>query len=70
MKKFYPKVSIILVASMALFLTACSDDKNQEQGKNDHVWKNQTDALQTSKDTAKKLQESLNLQQQKLDENN
>ena len=70
MKKIYTKITIIFVASMTLFLTSCSDDKNSEQGKNDHVWKQQTDALQTSKDAAKKLQESLNLQQQKMDENN
>jgi len=70
MKAIFTKMFIILMAIMGLFLTACSDDKNQEQGQNNHIWKHQTDTLQTSKDAAKKLQESLNLQQQKLDENN
>ena len=53
---------------MASMLVACSEDKNQENG--EHVWKQQTDTLKSAKDMAKKMQENLNQQQQKLDESN
>lgn len=62
-----------LLSSLALFMVACSDTSDEstekEKAKGDHIWKTQTDALQTAKDTAKKLQENLNLQQEKMDEN-
>lgn len=65
-------IKTVILLSLLAGLFACSDD-NKEKDENvksgDHVWKHQTDALKTSKDAAKKLQERLN-QQQKLDENN
>lgn len=63
-----------LISSMSSLMVACSDNEDnknsKEETKGDHVWKQQTDALKTSKDVAKKLQEQLNQQQQKLDESN
>lgn len=70
MKKTNPLFLLIFLSSMASFLGACSDDKATESKENDHVWKHQTDTLKTSKDVAKKLQDSLNQQQQKMDESN
>ena len=70
MKRFNRFIPLIIIASIASFLVACSDDSDSEKEKGDHVWKQQTDTLQASKDAAKKLQESLNQQQQKMDENN
>ena len=68
MKKKNTLILLILVSSMASMLVACSEDKNQENG--EHVWKQQTDTLKSAKDMAKKMQENLNQQQQKLDESN
>ncbi|MDH5395163.1 MAG: hypothetical protein OEW97_02740 [Gammaproteobacteria bacterium] len=63
----------ILTLSILLILFACSDKDEQksQSGKTsaDHVWKQQTDTIKTSKDAAKKLQDSLNLQQKQLQEN-
>ena len=70
MKRFNRLIPLILIASIASLLVACSDNSDSEKEKGDHVWKQQTDTLQTSKDAANKLQESLNQQQQKMDENN
>ena len=60
---------------MTLF--ACSDENQAEntaapekQSSGDHVWKSQTDTIKTTRDAAKKLQDSLNQQQQKIDETN
>jgi len=60
------------ISLLSLVMTACNDkiDKNVEKEKIDSIWKTQTDALQSAKDTAKKLQQNLNQQQEKLDENN
>lgn len=67
------KINTIILLSLVSILAACSDE-NQERSENknngDHIWKQQTDTLKTSKDVAKKLQESLNQQQKKLDESN
>lgn len=64
-------VLVGLISSTGSLMVACSDkeDRNKEST-GDHVWKSKTDTIQTSKDAAKKLQEQLNLQQQKLDETN
>ena len=74
MKKMNSGISLILVSCMASLLVACSEDTDSAKSKNktngDHVWKHQTDTLKASKDAAKKLQDSLNQQQQKMDENN
>lgn len=74
MEKLKKLILLVLVSSVALMMVACSEDNEQKKSENeatgDHVWKHQTDALKTSKDVAKKLQESLNQQQQKLDESN
>ncbi|MCW8900763.1 MAG: hypothetical protein OQK75_13515 [Gammaproteobacteria bacterium] len=72
MKKINSGILLILLTSMTSLLVACSEDNDSVKSENktsgDHVWKEQTDALKTSKDVAKKLQDSLNQQQQKLDE--
>lgn len=64
-------LSIFIVAS----LLSCSDDKLNNQDKkqtsnSEHIWKQQTDALQDAKDAAKKMQDNLNQQQQKIDQSN
>jgi outer membrane biogenesis lipoprotein LolB len=75
MKRIKTLMLLGLISSMAsLFIAACTDNEeskdSKKEAKGDHVWKHQTDALKTSKDVAKQLQEQLNQQQQKLDENN
>lgn len=57
---------------LILSMSACNDkaDENTVKANGDHVWQTQTDALQTAKDMAKKMQESLDLQKEKMDENN
>ena len=62
------------ISIFSLFIASCSDEAEKQTSKKensgDHVWKTQTDALQSAKDMAKKMQESLNQQQEKMDENN
>lgn len=74
MGKIKKLILLVLVSSVAVMMVACSEEDEQKKSKNeatgDHIWKHQTDALKTSKDVAKKLQESMNQQQQKLDESN
>jgi len=68
MKKYTSIFSLVFIASLA---TGCSDDRDKDEAKpGDHVWKQQTDTLKTSKDVAKQLQDSLNQQQKTIDENN
>ncbi|MFK5913436.1 MAG: hypothetical protein QM484_03605 [Woeseiaceae bacterium] len=62
-----------LILSTSISLSGCTDstdsddDKAQSsEKKNDHVWKQQTDALQSAKDMAAKLQKSLDQQAEKL----
>ena len=51
-------------------MNACTDDANKPSGKKeskgDHVWKTQTDALQSAKDAAKKMQKSIDQQKDKM----
>ena len=63
---------IIIPFFLLSFLIACTDDenKNKKELSGDHIWKEQTDTLKTSKDVAKQLQQSLDQQKQKLDESN
>jgi uncharacterized lipoprotein YehR (DUF1307 family) len=74
MKKIKTLILFAQILAIASLMIACSDNEEnknrQTEAQGDHIWKHQTDTLKTSKDAAKKLQESLNLQQQKLDENN
>jgi ABC-type glycerol-3-phosphate transport system substrate-binding protein len=74
MKKIKMFIVLSLVSGMALMMTACSDDKKvaetKKEKKTDHVWKTQTDALQSAKDSAKKMQEELEQQQKKLEQSN
>ena len=62
------------ISIFSLLITACSNETDEQTSKKesngDHVWKTQTDALQTAKDMAKKMQKSLNQQKEKMDENN
>lgn len=78
MKKINTLILLVFISSISSFLVACSDDKNEEKSEKkieqktsgDHVWKQQTDTLKAAKDAAKKAQESLDEQQQKLNESN
>ena len=53
-------------------MNACTDDANEpstkKETKGDHVWKTQTDALQSAKDAAKKMQKSLDQQKDKMND--
>ena len=73
MKNIKSLVFIGLISSMSLILNACSDDADEPTSKKettgDHVWKTQTDALQSAKDMAKEMQKSLDQQQEKMNEN-
>lgn len=74
MLRFKKIVLLGFISSMALSMMACSDNNDdmaeKENAKGDHVWKNQTDALQSAKDMTKKMKDSLKQQQEKMDENN
>ena len=60
------------ISSLASIMVACGDnpDDAATKDKGDHVWKTQTDTLQSAKDMANKMQESLNQQQETMDKNN
>ena len=70
--KIFTLLGLTLIIS--ILLTACSDDAEQPateaEATGDHVWKTQTDALQSAKDITKKMQESMKQQQKNMDENN
>ena len=55
-------------------MVACGDNPDdaatKDRANGDHVWKTQTDTLQSAKDMANKMQESLNQQQETMDNNN
>ena len=73
--KYFKKFLFLGFFSVITFtLTACSDDSEKYNSKieasDDHVWKTQTDALQSAKDATKKIQESMKQQQKNMDENN
>ena len=71
MKKFKHIILLGFLSGAASNMVACTDheDKNTQtkETRTDHVWKNQTDTLKTSKDATRKLQESLNQQQKTID---
>ena len=62
------------ISSLASIMVACGDNPDEaatkDKAKGDHVWKTQTDALQSAKDMANTMQESLKQQQENMDENN
>ena len=62
-----------LLSVIAFSITSCSDDTDKPTPKaettGDHVWKSQTDALQSAKDVTKKMQENIQQQQQNMDNN-
>jgi len=62
------------ITSLATIMVACGENPDEaaakDNAKGDHVWKTQTDTLQSAKDMANKMQESLNQQQETMDENN
>lgn len=74
MKNIKTFIFLGFISTMALLLAACSDDAEESASKKestgDHVWKTQTDALQSAKDMSKKMQESLDQQQETLNESN
>ena len=69
MKKF----KIVILLSLVMAVVACSEEHKEQvkkESRGDHVWKSQTDTIQTTRDAAKKLQDTLNQQQQRIDESN
>ena len=62
----------ILLFFLLSFTVACSDDDDNKKKEitGDHIWKQQTDALKTSKEVAKQVQKSLDQQKKKLDQSN
>ncbi len=74
MKNLKNIILIGFLLTLASMMVACSNDEDsndeKKEASGDHVWKTQTDALKTVKDMAKKMQESLKQQQDKMDENN
>ena len=74
MKYFKTFTLLGLTLVMGILLSACSDDAEQPATKaepnGDHVWKTQTDTLQSAKDMTKKMQESIKQQQENMDKQN
>lgn len=72
MSRFKKIILLGFVSSLALTMIACSDNSEEtaEKPNGDHVWKTQTNALQSAKDMANKMEESLKQQQEKMDEKN
>ena len=74
MKNIKTFILLGFISTIALLLTACSNDSeesvNKKESTGDHVWKTQTDALQSAKDMSKKMQESMVQQQETLNESN
>ena len=72
MKSIYSKAILVIIVATTFFLTACTDETNQatsdKEASGEHVWQTQTDALQTAKDMANQLQQNLDLQKEKLDQ--
>ena len=68
----YKKFILFSIFSLMLtFLAGCSEEQenNDKKAEGEHIWKNQTDALKSAKEMSKKMQQSLNQQQQTLEEN-
>ena len=60
------RINLLLALSMTSLLTACSDSEPVvEEKSGSHVWKSQTDNLQTAKDTAADLSASLQMRDDK-----
>ena len=74
MKRVKTFIFLGFITSIALNMIACSDNNDEQESKKessgDHVWKTQTDALQSAKDMSKKMQESMDQQQEMLNESN
>ena len=73
MKHFKIFLFLGFFSAITFSLSACSDDSekpnNKAEATADHVWKTQTDALQSAKDVTKKMQENINQQQDNIDKN-
>ena len=65
-------LNAIILLLLLSFIAACSDEKAPEKkvSTGDHVWKQQTDALKTSKEVAEQMQKNLEQQQKTLNESN
>lgn len=74
MKIFKSHLFLGLLSVIAFSITSCSDNTDKPTPKaettSDHVWKSQTDALQSAKDVTKKMQESIKQQEKNMDKNN
>ena len=74
MKRVKTFIFLGFITRLALNMIACSDHNDEQERKKessgDHVWKTQTDALQSAKDMSKKMQESMDQQQEMLNESN
>ena len=56
----------VLTGMCFILLTITSACSERQESKTEHVWKEQTDALQSAKDIAEKLEINLEKQQQNL----
>lgn len=57
----------VLIISL-ISLAACSDDSTENKAKGDHIWKEQTEALQKTKDLAKTLDEEFKKKMEQMEE--
>ncbi len=63
--------TIIFLISILLFISACSDDDNatsENKGSGDHVWKEQTQALDKAKEVDGLLKDATDQQRKIIDE--
>ena len=62
---------IIFLGSILLFISACSDDENATTEKKlsgDHVWKEQTQAIDRAKEVEGLIQDAADQQRKQIDE--
>jgi len=57
--------NLITGLSAVFLLSACSGEQENKVGEN-HVWKSQTDTIEQTQAVARDLEQSLQIQQQKL----
>ncbi len=68
MQKF---IKVVMLLVSCLFFVACSDENNStSEAKKDHVWKEQTDAIDKAKEAEKMIMDSAENTRKVIEEQN